>query len=568
MAVCAGYLACLPAAFTQTSSKDPVAELQTSLQQDKLDGEDLAAAITKAFQLQADESIPWDNRWGNFLQLAREKGKLSDDQWRTYLSQAVRGVTIRVASQVKRGAGLPIFIEQNYARTGGKPVAVKAIGVRQDDLSGIALKGPPFSRKEAMNLSSFSGGGFGWTEDLTDERYAALKPGPQTYHYRYEVTITGGAGPDGKPVTIGQRVIEGRIPWRLLADNESRTPPTLQPDPTLRPALEKAFRVQYVIRDDRDKTLTQVMIQVDKPPVGMAFDMSLRAGGDTWLLGPVGWARSKIGWWAFDLDLPEGIKRVDVVLKPSAQAAVALAESSDRHRLSDLETIWDGPEIVIPAVAVRSQRIKMIKIRPPAKPEAVAYALAQMEPADPVVQQWKTDADSARARAQLEQQLTARPGGATALYELGCILTADGELPGAMKRFVEARAAEPPATLTRQIQRQQRRLCAMWLSLADPQNAQTAADPAAMAALGAAYEHGWGAGVDLQEAKRWYLNAANAGNAEAMCRLASLYEHKSGATVPAEQGDEWYRTQTLEWYRKAATLGNAEAKQWITTHDH
>src|SRR4051812_5269937 len=93
MAVSAVYLACLPAAFTQTSSKDQVAELQTSLKQDKLDGEDLAAAIAKAFQLQADESIPWDDRWGNFLQLAREKGKLSDDQWRTYLSQAVRGVT-------------------------------------------------------------------------------------------------------------------------------------------------------------------------------------------------------------------------------------------------------------------------------------------------------------------------------------------------------------------------------------------------------------------------------------------------------------------------------------------
>ncbi len=310
--------------------------------------------------------------------------------------------------------------------------------------------------------------------------------------------------------------------------------------------------------------LTQVMIQIDKPPVGMAFDMAVRVRNEIWPLGPVGWAKGRIGWWAFDFDLPEEIKQVDVILKPGGQAAVALAESPDRHRLSDLETIWDGPAIVIPAIHVQSQRLRMMRVSAPSKPEAVAYALAQLDPNDPVVQQWKRDGDSARAIEQLE----AKPGDAAASFTLGCILTADGDLPGAMKRFVQARAANPLPTFLRDIQRQQRRICALWQNLAEPQSTKTVADPAAMTALGAAYEHGWGTGVDPQEAKRWYLNAANAGNAEAMCRLASLYEHKSGATVATEQADEWYRTQTLEWYRKAATAGNLEAKQWITSHDH
>jgi TPR repeat protein len=89
-----------------------------------------------------------------------------------------------------------------------------------------------------------------------------------------------------------------------------------------------------------------------------------------------------------------------------------------------------------------------------------------------------------------------------------------------------------------------------------------------MTALGSAYEHGWGTGAEPQEAKRWYVNAANAGNAEAMCRIASLYEHKSGASVQTAQADEWYRDQAMEWYRKSAVLGNSEARQWLTIHDH
>ncbi len=561
--LCVALLTHIAAALSQTTQKGSIDELKTHLQEDRLSAEDLAAAIAQALRIQADDSVQWDTRRGDFLQLAREKGKLSDDQWRAYLSGAMR-VTIRVGTQVKRSAGLPIMIEHESARTGRNRPAVKAIGTQKHDLSGIRLQ-PISSVKGSMNLASGGGSGFGWTEELTDERYASLKPGPQTYHYRYDIEITSTAGSGGKaPETIGRHVIEGTIPWRLLAESETRALPALQPDPDLRPAIEKGLSVNYVLRGERDKTLCQVMIQVDKPPTGMAFDMSLRVGGDNWPLGPVGWAKDRIGWWAFDLDLPEEIQNVSVVLTPSAQAAVTLAESEDRHRLSDLEAIWDGTEIVISGIKIKSQRIGMIDVRPPTKPAAIAYALAQMDPADPVVQRWKSDGDIARARAQFEQRIAAKPAETAAHYGLGCLLTADDDLTGAMKCFVEAQRTKPAPSMGRQIQRQLRRICAMWLHLADKEKA---ANPPAMTALGTAYEHGWGVGADPQEAKRWYRNAANAGHAEGMRRLASFYERKTGATVQTGQSDEWYRAQALEWYRKAAALGNAEAKRWITTND-
>jgi TPR repeat protein len=182
------------------------------------------------------------------------------------------------------------------------------------------------------------------------------------------------------------------------------------------------------------------------------------------------------------------------------------------------------------------------------------------------VQQWKSDGDTARARAELEKRIAARPADTAAHYTLGCLFTAENDLSSAVKHFVEAQRTKPDVAMSRQIQRQLRRLCSMWFHLAENEDPQVT-NPPAMTALGAAYEHGWGVGIDVQEAKRWYRNAANAGDAAAMCRIASIYEHKTGATVETPQSDEWYRAQALEWYRKAAALGNAEAKQWLTTND-
>jgi TPR repeat protein len=199
---------------------------------------------------------------------------------------------------------------------------------------------------------------------------------------------------------------------------------------------------------------------------------------------------------------------------------------------------------------------------PSTKEGARDYAISQMDASDPAAQLVTHDRDTKAARELLTQRLKAQPQDAMATYELGCILTAESEFGVAMDRFADARRQNPTPELRRQIQRQQRRICGIWTHLAK------SGDAGAMAALGAAYEQGRGVATILEEAKHWYLDAANAGNAEAMCRLASMYEHMVGATVRTDKAEQWYRNQALEWYRKSAGLGNAEAKQWLTNHDH
>jgi len=520
----------------------------------KLAPGEIASVAALALRAQADDASKWDPQRGDFVELARKKGAVTDDQWRDYLLGAVR-FRIRVPTSAKRSAGLLIWVDQENARTGKQGVAARAVGTREDDLSGIAIKPNDNAGSDLMNLSSFSGSGRGVKVDLTQDEFSGLKPGPQIYHYRYVIQVM--EGNPGK--ALGQRTVEGSFPWQLLAEDEEQPLPALAPDPALRAAVVKSLRISYISRDERDKTLVQIMIQADHPPAGMGFDMSLRVNGETWPLGPVAWAKGQTGWWAFDTDLPEGIGKVNVALVPSARAVARLAGNA-LHRLADVSAIWDGPEIVLPGVPAPVRRVTMATIQETTKEAAREYAWSQMDPSDPAAQRMKRERETSGARADLERRVKEHPEDAAGLYELGCVLTADGSLPGAMERFLAARQLEPALSLRRQIQRQVRRLCAIWAHLGE-------SDAKAMAALGSAYEHGWGVTSDVQEAKRWYRNASNAGNAEAMCRLAAMYERKLGATVFTDKADEWYRTQAREWYRKAANLGNEEAQLWQLAHE-
>ena len=66
-------------------------------------------------------------------------------------------------------------------------------------------------------------GGRGWTEKLSDPAYASLKPGPQTYHYRYHLELLGDVPRDkmAQAKTLSERVIEGTLHWTLLADDQA-----------------------------------------------------------------------------------------------------------------------------------------------------------------------------------------------------------------------------------------------------------------------------------------------------------------------------------------------------------
>lgn len=346
----------------------------------------------------------------------------------------------------------------------------------------------------------------------------------------------------------------------VVGDDTTHAQPTLRPDETLRPKIEASLRVNYILRDTRDTTLVQTMIQVDNPPTDMAFEMSLRSAHDTWPLGPVAWSTGDAHWWAYDTDLPQGLATVDVVLTPSALAAVKV-KRQPRHYPPNLNEVWSGSAIVLPGVKIRQQRISMHRIPPPGKPAALEYALEQLGEANAVVRQLKLNGDLSVAIAELRRTVDDTPQDVLALYRLGCLELADGNIVAAMGSFVETRRNKPAQSQQRMIQRQLRRICAICLYIAEKD------DVAAMCVLGQAYELGWGVNQDYQEARHWLRNAANVGHAESMRRLAAMYQNELGATVHTEQAHRWYQAQANVWFQRAADLGDEEARQWLSTQN-
>lgn len=347
-----------------------------------------------------------------------------------------------------------------------------------------------------------------------------------------------------------------------IAEADDQTPqlPVLRSDDALRPKIEASIRISYILRDTRDTTLVRTRIQVDHPPADMAFDMSLRYGDETCPLGPVAWAKDEIHGWSLDTDLPEHIRTVDVVLTPSARAAVKV-QYLTRRDPPNLTEIWSGAPIVLKEIKVRQQRIGMHTIAPLSKTATMEELLEHLDPADPVARQLKRDGNLTPAIAAYQRKVEKAPDDALAQYQLGCLLLANRDLMLAVNSLMEARRLDPTPQQKNEIQRQLRRVCAMWWYGA------ARGDLDAMCKIGQAYENGWGVNRDYQQAKRWLRNAANAGDPTAMRHLAAIYEQRLGATIHTEKAQQWYRSQTREWYQKAADLGDEKAKQWIKTQD-
>jgi hypothetical protein len=352
-----------------------------------------------------------------------------------------------------------------------------------------------------------------------------------------------------------ERVIAGTIPWRLVPENAALPLPTLQTNLGLRDAIAQSIRGRYLLRDTKDTTLVEISLQADRPPANSAFDVAIKVGNQMWPLGPVAWMKGKIEGWHFDIDLPEDIHSADLVLTPSANAGARL-KADDPFRITTLDEIWNGPPIVLTNIPVREQEISMILIKPPTLRAARNDALDQFDLSDPVIQGLIEDGDWAKAQAHLQEKndLCSR-------YNLGCIEIANADLVDSFQTFIDVRQHDLPSQMRQRVQRQLRRICAMYLDRAEK------GAPASMCALGAAYEHGCGVKQNFQEAKRWYRDAANAGNVAAMGPLANLYEQELGATVHTATAHEWYRQQTLSWYRRAAAGGDQAASQWLVTHN-
>jgi hypothetical protein len=334
-------------------------------------------------------------------------------------------------------------------------------------------------------------------------------------------------------------------------------PPRLKADPSMQAAIEGCFRVQ-ALRDTRDKTLVEVMIQSDHPPTPMAFEVVLRVDDKTYPVGPMVW-NGEMHWCAYDVDLPVDVKNVDVVFTADP-TAVRRQQRIDVFAVRNVATIWDGTAVVKNA-KVSEQSLAGMITRTPPQPKLLPEIYAdELEGQSEIIARFRKDHDVAAARAALERTLEQKPKDAAALYNLGCMAAAEGKWLAAIERFVQAKAAAGDDPLADRAQHQIRQIGGY---VADGARRE---DPASVFTLAIIYDKAWGPARDLQNAKRMYRNAATAGNPSAMTRLGALYaQDLAAATDPKAKA--WYREEMISMYRQAAQLNDQEAKAWLVQHD-
>jgi hypothetical protein len=333
--------------------------------------------------------------------------------------------------------------------------------------------------------------------------------------------------------------------------------PRLRGDPSMQASIEGCLRVQ-ALRDTRDTTLVEVMIQSDHPPTPMAFEVSLRAGGKTYPVGPMVW-NGEMQWWAYDVDLPADIGNVEAVFTADPKALRRLQRISALAP-HDMVAIWDGTAVV-KDVKIQKQTLGGMIARLPPQAQVLSEIYAdEMEGASEVVSRFRQDRDVPAARAALERMREQHPKDAVVLYNLGCLDAAEGKWLDAVERFAQAKSAAGADSFADRAQHQIRQIGGY---VADGARRD---DPASMLALAIMYDRAWGPARDLQNAKRLYRNAANAGIAAAMTRLGALYAEDLKIATDAK-AQAWYREEMMSMYRQAAQLDDKEAKAWLAQHE-
>lgn len=114
-----------------------IKELLGRLNNRNLSTRAIRRVVQQILVVQADESRPWDDTLGHFVQRARALEALSDDHWRQYVTQSVRPVLL-----VRPGEGGDLFLEvlvtqRACMRAGGGyegSIAVPFCGITQLDI--------------------------------------------------------------------------------------------------------------------------------------------------------------------------------------------------------------------------------------------------------------------------------------------------------------------------------------------------------------------------------------------------------------------------------------------------
>jgi hypothetical protein len=324
---------------TAATHKPALAELSRRQSLSVLSDAQITSMIDAGLAQQADRAITWVPQWGDLIESARGAGKVPDEAWRRYLTNAP-GASLAIRPEIRRGDPLIVRVRELPARCGARANLFADIRYEvQPDSDLVTIRN---SGSMGSSLSAAGGGTIGHNYDLDPNALAAAPDGPKTFHVKAIMDLFASEPTSRKSPPDATATFDLRGTWTLVpADRQTARPID---DPSHRPAVERSIKIDSLTIADHDSNYVQLNTRINNPPVPLAYRVFLRSGDREWpFVNLHVVAGQNTGWGTgatvkgFDAD------RVDLVCRPDPQVAMETV---------DLHEYWDG-EIVIKDVPVK-----------------------------------------------------------------------------------------------------------------------------------------------------------------------------------------------------------------------
>jgi hypothetical protein len=290
-----------------------LAELRHRVALGRVSDSTASRLTASALARQADLTTPWEAEWGEWVEAALAAGKLSDAERDRYFRQAVAGcyVGLKVRPRVRRGDPFYVtpvgefdprlagqrgirFVEWPVLRLDGKTVVCTT---DRWGFQALIPPGVPLARPDLVPYDS-----------LTDGRHTMVLSA------KVWVSTKSNAPSAEVPVRV-------EAEWELVPTGAGSV--ELVEAPELREQIEPQVWAGVEADPVREGAHGRVLLTFNRLPLGVAYDVVLRAGQKEW---PAGRVSAAAGTWApriTDTHMLQGFDagKVDVVLRPNPEAA-------------------------------------------------------------------------------------------------------------------------------------------------------------------------------------------------------------------------------------------------------
>jgi hypothetical protein len=319
-----------------TAAGEALAEIGSRLDRHQLDASQANEVAERALARQGDPSLPWHPRWAHLIEHVDTVARLTDAQRDRYERQHL-AYHLEVHPRLVHGGVLGLRVTSTPRhRTRYRPPTLRMTSVAIGPVEFTPEHWPEEFTTFDYAVSTTSNA-VELEIPLTDEQWARLAPGG-----RYDVRL------DLERVDLDATSAQVRsTPLTLVtaAVAEVARPVARRTDPSLRRPVADALTVERLTATQLEQPAgtptwyVRLGLSARRPPIALAFDVSLRVDGREWSMGVVHFRAGADAVQGCGGIVPSfaADARADVVLRPSQAAA---------RRAPDLTEIW-GEEIIL-----------------------------------------------------------------------------------------------------------------------------------------------------------------------------------------------------------------------------